>query len=191
MKVNEAKYVSRVNTGNYQHDEAMISVCPDEGEDVAKVLNDTKSLVKNWLKGDVKAPTRVVATTRKAVEPKEEPKEEPKAEAAPEEKPKQKRKRRTKAEIEAEKKAKEEAKEETVEAQPEETASETEEFFGEESSEDAPTIEQVREAMQSLFSKKGKAIAMEVLAKFDTQKISELDESKYADVIAEAKKAEA
>lgn len=176
MKINEAKYTSRVNTGNYQHDEATISVCLNEEDSVEESLTNTRNLVYGWLRGDIKA-ARVVATSRKPVETKVEEKAEEKVEAAApvdekqEEKPKAKRGRKAAAKTEETK----------VEAKKEEVAEET-------PAEDC-TIEMVRESFQELYSKKGKDIAMAVLEKFGTQKISELEVEKYADAIAEAKKA--
>lgn len=87
MRFNEAKYTRRLNTGNYQHDEATISAAIDETDNIDECLALVKGKTIGWLTDQlpgkvaqvkatsVKAPaekTAVVETTtapEKEVEP--------------------------------------------------------------------------------------------------------------------------
>lgn len=82
MKNNQISYMRRKNLGNYEHEEVMISVAAEDGEDRGKVLNTIKNEVLSALGLDNQVSQEPAAV--------EEVVEEPAAEEAPEKKPKKK-----------------------------------------------------------------------------------------------------
>lgn len=109
MQFESVSFMSRLNRGNYEHDELSVSAKVEDGENIRNVIFEIKQVVYESLKGSVSTPSEKAPKVTKTVEPKvEEPKVEVQTELplAPAEEKLEEPKAEKKAKVKTEPKAK-------------------------------------------------------------------------------------
>jgi len=155
----EVKYLSRKNLGNYEHEECQITAVIGENDDADKVIAFTKLKVQQALGMKFVAESSAPAKASEAKVEETKVKETPKKAA----------KKTTKS-----KPVKEEVKEaEVVESGEEDVTY---------------SLEDVKQALASVWKAKGKQVAVEILTEFGVAKSDELKADQYSSVIAECNK---
>lgn len=156
MKFEKLYYLARRKKGEYEHDECSITAITEDGDNIEQCLDAVKTSVYSWISGQVEN-----------IAPKKEQVEAPVASEEPKEYEK-KATRSTSTKTKKEEPKAEEPKKESPSEEPSEV-----------------TIDMVREALQSVWKAKGKAIATEVLTKFEANKVTDIKPEDYAAVLKE------